>query len=152
MKRIFQLRNLAPFGLGVMSTLLVLYVPVAFFSVLEAFLPRPAVSSDWVKARSFEYLSSGREPRSWPAIGPRQWYFRDVKFGLREFETDNKDRLLVISPDGDGPHAYILTSQGELLESRDDAMSLNCEWKSVASPRKKVQDILRFRGGFEPVK
>jgi len=151
MKRIFRINNLVAFGLGVLVTLAILYTGSLFSLMVGTVLSRPVVPLDWVKARCFEYQASGREP-NWPSVGIGRWYFQEVKFGAREFKIDNgEDWLLVFAPDGDGPHAYILTREGELLQSRDDAVSVGCDWRTISSPEREAPRIVGT-GAFEPVR
>ena len=130
----FQMR-LAAFLIGVAVTLVVSYSPAVARAVWASILPRPSVSRDWVKARCFEYSQSTGRADGWSTVSDTAWYFDTEHFGIRRFDQADGTYLLVIAPDGDGPHSYLYRSDGRLQESTDDATSIHCCWSDIKDER-----------------
>jgi len=106
---------------------------------------RPAVPTDWLKARCFEFHTRGPESVPWESTGPGRWYFSRMRFGARWLPQSG---LLVFAPDGDGPRAYVLTADGKVLASFDDAVSVGCTWRHVNGGEPPEIDVSRW----EPVR
>src|SRR5687767_6822044 len=101
-------RRWGAFLWGVAVTVLVGWVvPTLVSQFLREW--RPSVSTDWAKARSYEFRRDGPEGVSWVTAGEQRWYFADVRFGARRVEIEGQQgQVLIFAPDGDGPYAYAM--------------------------------------------
>src|SRR5262249_12959149 len=119
-------------------------------AVWASVLPRPAVSRDWVKARCFEFTEPADTGVHWNEVGPAAWYFDAEHFGIRRFDRGDGAYVLIIAPDGDGPHSYVYWSDGRLQESTDDAASVNCVWASVKT-ESTAESILGYAAAYRDI-
>lgn len=81
----------------------------------------PRVEPDWVKARCQEFASHGPDRVPWTRVGSDRWYFHDQRFGARLFRYPDEKWALILTPDGDGPNAYVLLSDRSIRYSGDPA-------------------------------
>ncbi|MGE5692222.1 MAG: hypothetical protein ACM3YF_00410 [Candidatus Zixiibacteriota bacterium] len=105
--------------------------PYLFLELLRTM--RPHVSENWLKARCYEFDHQGPDRVVWKKVGENKWYFKREHFGARLFHLQDSLYFLVFSPDGDGHHAYVYTSEKKLFDSPDDAMSMGYEWARIES-------------------
>jgi hypothetical protein len=121
----------------VLEGLTALAVLIANFPVASAILGdvfrfrSPRVSSEWVKARAYEFMRDGPQNVPWPSVGPGRWYFPRERFGIRYCEARPGEGVLLFASDGDGPYAFVLLPDKTLRYSPDDAWSLLLIWSLV---------------------
>ena len=100
---------------------------------------------DWLKARSYEAAHFERAKSALPTANREDiWLFQTQGYGARRYRDKQGTFVIVFGPATDVDYAYIVTAEGRLFRSPDDAQSLGLGFSDLegSSPEYFANDVL----------